>query len=61
MKPSLEGDSQTIEIHTDANTNWIGFLIINILLTLPVGFEPARQKYIASQKPVTLPTELSGL
>ena len=25
-----------------------------------MGFEPARQRYIASQKPNTLPTELSG-
>ena len=29
------------------------------LLALLVGFEPARQRYIASQKPNTLPTELS--
>ena len=27
---------------------------------MPVGFEPARQRYIASQKPNGLPTELSG-
>ena len=25
-----------------------------------MGFEPARQRYIASQKPNALPTELSG-
>ena len=30
------------------------------LLASLVGFEPARQRYIASQKPNTLPTELSG-
>ena len=30
------------------------------LLASLVGFEPARQMYIASQKPNTLPTELSG-
>ena len=37
------------------------FSIINIfLLASLVGFEPAQQRYIASQKPNTLPTELSG-
>ena len=30
------------------------------LLASLVGFEPTRQRYIASQKPNTLPTELSG-
>ena len=30
------------------------------LLASLVGFEPARQRYIASQKPNTLPTELFG-
>ena len=37
------------------------FSIINIfLLASLVGFEPARQRFIASQKPNTLLTELSG-
>ena len=40
--------------------NSIVFSIIDILLALPVGFEPARQKCIASQKPNALPSELSG-
>ena len=38
------------------------FSIINIiddLMATPVGFEPARQRYIAGQKPNAIPTELS--
>ena len=42
--------------NTDAGT--MGFCIG---IALPVGFEPAWQRHIASQKPTTLPTELSEL
>ena len=34
----------------------IFFSKIDILLASPVGFEPARQNYIASQKPTTITT-----
>ena len=36
------------------------FFFFNFLLASPVGFEPALQRCIASQKPNMLPTELSG-
>ena len=39
--------------------NWIFFTNQYILLATPVGFEHARQRYLASQKPNMLQTELS--
>ena len=44
-----EVDSQTIDTYLCRNV-LIGLSVIDILLASPAGFEPARQRYLASQK-----------
>ena len=56
-RPRPEGDSQTID--TDRLQEQYDSFVNNRYLTL-AGFEPARKRFLASQNPSTLPTELSG-
>ena len=60
--PHPEDDSQTIDTYQWRSQEHLNIVSNNrqYLQVSPAECEPARQKYIASQKPTALPTELSG-
>ena len=51
--PRPEGDMRTIDpYHCRNNGILFFFKSLTILLASPAGFEPTRQRYLASQKPI---------